>query len=284
MSVSVERKTGERVREMAGRLSLYHRTSLCYLLFSTFIIMDVYVSLTTVMLLTQSNTWIRSNISDGEQNRSDGETMSRQGITNQSLPVKDMASHNENPSFQKTKSSGITWDKDIPTEERKKPNNDEFDVSFLEAQQEGWEEPPLTYFNKVEEPLTYFKKVHKLMDPTILMLDMLAELSGFTVFLILNVTALVGLRKRKALLLLPWIIVYLISISASYINFSFLLITHLVSDSVNNWKIFLPLATGLTFHLGWILVKSVFEDFKKQMPRSEQSDRSQVGYDTTSNL
>ena len=267
---------------MAG-LSLYHRTSLCYLLFSTFIIMDVYVSITTVMLLTKSDTWIRTNVSDGEQNRSDGEKMSRQTRTNGSLPVKDISSLNEKSISQTTRTSGMAWGKDISGEEKKKPNNDESDVSFLEALQEGREEP-LTYFEKVEKPLTYFKKVHKLKDPTILMLDLCAEFSGFTVFLILNVTALVGLRKSKALLLLPWIIVYLISISASYINFSFLLITHMVSDGVNNWKIFLPLATGMTFHLGWILVKSVFEDFKKQMPRSEQSERSQGGHDTTSNL
>ena len=234
-----------------GGLSLSHRTSLCYLLFSTFIIMDVYVSLTTVFLLTRSDTWVRTNITDRDV---------AQGGTNQSLPVKEMTNHSEKSFSLRRKPSDIGQRKG------------EFEVPFIDPEQEGWEEPP-----------TYFKKVSKLENPSILLLDVFAEFSGFTVFLILNVTALVGLRKSKALLLLPWIIVYLISISASYINFSFLLITNLVSDSVNNWRIFLPLATGIIFQMGWILVKSVFEDFKKQMQRSEQ-ERSQVGLVTTTNL
>ena len=234
-----------------GGLSLSHRTSLCYLLFSTFIIMDVYVSLTTVFLLTRSDTWVRTNITDRDVT---------QGGTNQSLPVKDVTNHSEASFSLRRKPSDIGQRKG------------EFEVPFLDPEQEGWEEPP-----------TYFKKVSKLENPSILLLDVFAEFSGFTVFLVLNVTALVGLRKSKALLLLPWIIVYLISISASYINFSFLLITNLVSDSVNNWRIFLPLATGIIFQMGWILVKSVFEDFKKQMQRSEQ-ERSQVGLVTTTNL
>ena len=234
-----------------GGLSLSHRTSLCYLLFSTFIIMDVYVSLTTVFLLTRSDTWVRTNITDRDVT---------QGGTNQSLPVKDVTNHSEASFSLRRKPSDIGQRKG------------EFEVPFLDPEQEGWEEPP-----------TYFKKVSKLENPSILLLDVFAEFSGFTVFLILNVTALVGLRKSKALLLLPWIIVYLISISASYINFSFLLITNFVSDSVNNWRIFLPLATGIIFQMGWILVKSVFEDFKKQMQRSEQ-ERSQVGLVTTTNL
>ena len=199
-----------------GGLSLNHRTNLCYLLFSTFIVMDVYVSLSTVLLLTRSDTWIRTNTTDGY-------VTPGEGGTNQTLPVKDLPNHSEKP-------SGI----------RQRRNE-------------------------------------------VLEFSVFAEFSGFAVFLILNITALVGLRKSKALLLLPWIIVYLISISASYINFSFLLITNLVSDSVNNWRIFLPLATGIIFQMGWILVKSVFEDFKKQMQRSEQ-ERSQVGLVTTTNL
>lgn len=192
--------------------------------------------------------------------------MPTQVRTNQSLPVEEMASRNEKLFYQKPRTSVITLDEDIPAEQQKLPDTRRLD-------QEGW-----------KGHLTYAKKSHKLKDPAILMLDLFAEFSGFTVFLILNVTALVGLRKSKALFLLPWIIVYLISIFASYTTFSFLLIMNLVSDSVINWKIFLPLATGITFHLGWILVKSVFEDFKKQMPRSEQSGRSQVGHDITSHL
>ena len=234
-----------------GGLSLSHRTSLCYLLFSTYIIMDVYVSLTTVLLLTRSDTWVRTNITDRDVT---------QGGTNQSLPVKEMTNHSEKSFSLRRKPSDIGQRKG------------EFEVPFIDPEQEGWEEPP-----------TYFKKVSKQENPSILLLDVFAEFSGFTVFLILNVTALVGLRKSKALLLLPWIIVYLISISASYINFSFLLITNFVSDSVNNWRIFLPLATGIIFQMGWILVKSVCEDFKKQMQRSEQ-ERSQVGLITTTNL
>ena len=167
----------------------------------------------------------------------------------------DLCPSKKNPFSQTRKTSDI--------EQQNNPNANEFDVSFHEGQQEHHKESP-----------TYFNKIFKLKDPTILILDVFAEVLGFTVFLILNVTALVGLKKSKALLLLPWIIVYLISISASYINFSFLLTIHLVSDGVNNWKIFLPLATGIIFHLAWILVKGVFEDFKAQMG---QSERSQVG-------
>ena len=273
-----------KILEMAG-LSLHHRRCLCYLLFSTFIITDVYVSLTTVATMTGNNDWIHKNITDDEQNISDGNVMSKHERTNhhwnKSLPDKNLENHNEKSFPQSTTNTSIkTEESGSWPELTRKPNKDERNASLLdEEHQDGWE-GPLTYVEKTHQ----LNPGHPLKSQNIISLDLFVELSGFILFLVLNITALVGLQKSKALFLIPWIIVYLISISASYINFSFLIITHMVSDGINSWKIFLPLATGMTFNLGWILVKSVFEDFKKQTQRSEQSERGQVGPDTTSNL
>ena len=133
--------------------------------------------------------------------------------------------------------------------------------------------------------MTYVKKVSHLNVPnSMVLMDLFIELSGFLVFLTLNITALVGLRKSKALLLLPWLIVYLISIAASYINFAFLLVTSAFGDGFKSWKIFWPLATAISFHLGWILVKTVLEDFKNQTSGSDQNMRTHETENATSNM
>ena len=235
-------------------LSSVSRLRLCYLLFATYIVLDVSVSLPTVIELTTGDFGSQTNISDPDEILT--------------LPFEDWASPNEKYLYESTK---ITERGDILKKAvRKSTKND----SDIEQNREGW-----------KGRVTYVKKVSHLNVPSsMVLMDLFIELSGFLVFLTLNITALVGLRKSKALLLLPWLIVYLISIAASYINFAFLVVTSAFGDGFKSWKIFWPLATAISFHLGWILVKTVLEDFKNQTSGSDQNVRTHETENATSNM
>ena len=240
-------------------LSSVTRLRLCYLLFATYIILDVSVSLTTVIGLTTGDFGSQTNISNPDQ------TLKK---TNKTVPFEDWASPNEKYLYESTK---ITERGDILKKAVRKSTKNESDI---EQNREGW-----------KGRVTYVKKVSHLNVPSFMVfMDLFIELSGFLVFLTLNITALVGLRKSKALLLLPWLIVYLISIAASYINFAFLLVTSAFGDGFKSWKIFWPLATAISFHLGWILVKTVLEDFKNQTSGSDQNMRTHETENATSNM
>ena len=235
-------------------LSPVSRLRLCYLLFATYIVLDVSVSLPTVIELTTGDFGSQTNISDPDEILT--------------LPFEDWASPNEKYLYESTK---ITERGDILKKAvRKSTKND----SDIEQNREGW-----------KGRVTYVKKVSHINVPSsMVLMDLFIELSGFLVFLTLNITALVGLRKSKALLLLPWLIVYLISIAASYINFAFLVVTSAFGDGFKSWKTFWPLATAISFHLGWILVKTVLEDFKNQTSGSDQNVRTQEAENATSNM
>lgn len=235
-------------------LSSVSRLRLCYLLFATYIVLDVSVSLPTVIELTTGDFGSQTNISDPDEILT--------------LPFEDWASPNEKYLYESTK---ITERGDILKKAvRKSTKND----SDIEQNREGW-----------KGRVTYVKKVSHINVPSsMVLMDLFIELSGFLVFLTLNITALVGLRKSKALLLLPWLIVYLISIAASYINFAFLVVTSAFGDGFKSWKIFWPLATAISFHLGWILVKTVLEDFKNQTSGSDQNVRTHETENATSNM
>ena len=235
-------------------LSPVSRLRLCYLLFATYIVLDVSVSLPTVIELTTGDFGSQTNISDPDEILT--------------LPFEDWASPNEKYLYESTK---ITERGDILKKAvRKSTKND----SDIEQNREGW-----------KGRVTYVKKVSHINVPSsMVLMDLFIELSGFLVFLTLNITALVGLRKSKALLLLPWLIVYLISIAASYINFAFLVVTSAFGDGFKSWKIFWPLATAISFHLGWILVKTVLEDFKNQTSGSDQNVTTQEAENATSNM
>ena len=240
-------------------LSSVSRLRLCYLLFATYIVLDVSVSLTTVIELTTGDFGSQTNTSDPDENLKK---------TNKTLPFEDWASPNEKFLYEST---NITERGDILKKAVRKSTKNESDI---EQNREGW-----------KGRVTYVKKVSHLNVPnSMVLMDLFIELSGFLVFLTLNITALVGLRKSKALLLLPWLIVYLISIAASYINFAFLLVTSAFGDGFKSWKIFWPLATAISFHLGWILVKTVLEDFKNQTSGSVQNARTQEAENATSNM
>ena len=235
-------------------LSPVSRLRLCYLLFATYIVLDVSVSLPTVIELTTGDFGSQTNISDPDEILT--------------LPFEDWASPNEKYLYESTK---ITERGDILKKAVRKSTKNESDI---EQNREGW-----------KGRVTYVKKVSHLNVPSsMVLMDLFIELSGFLVFLTLNITALVGLRKSKALLLLPWLIVYLISIAASYINFAFLVVTSAFGDGFKSWKIFWPLATAISFHLGWILVKTVLEDFKNQTTGSDQNVRTHEAENATSNM
>ena len=94
------------------------------------------------------------------------------------------------------------------------------------------------------------------------------EVFALSVLLLSNLTALLGLQRTEAYLLVPWIFVYLVGICSSYIGATMLFVSQ-VNEGALNTKIVYPLGTAIVFHLAWILVKSVFDDLK-----SGRSDRS----------
>ena len=100
------------------------------------------------------------------------------------------------------------------------------------------------------------------------------EVFALSVLLLSNLTALLGLQRTEAYLLVPWIFVYLIGICSSYIGATILFVSQINEDGELNTKIVYPLGTAVVFHLVWILVKSVFDDLKSGMSdRSMQQQR-----------
>ena len=90
------------------------------------------------------------------------------------------------------------------------------------------------------------------------------EVFALSVLLLSNLTALLGLQRTEAYLLVPWIFVYLVGICSSYIGATMLFVSQVNEGSLNA-KIIYPLGTAIVFHLAWILVKSVFDDLKSGM-------------------
>ena len=90
------------------------------------------------------------------------------------------------------------------------------------------------------------------------------EVFALSVLLLSNLTALLGLQRTEAYLLVPWIFVYLVGICSSYIGATMLFVSQVNEGSLNA-KIVYPLGTAIVFHLAWILVKSVFDDLKSGM-------------------
>ena len=88
---------------------------------------------------------------------------------------------------------------------------------------------------------------------------------ALAVLLLSNLTALLGLKRTEAYLLVPWIFVYLIGICSSYIGATILFVSQINEGGTLNTKIIYPLGTAVVFHLAWILVKSVFDDLKSGM-------------------
>ena len=101
------------------------------------------------------------------------------------------------------------------------------------------------------------------------------EVFALAVLLLSNLTALLGLKRREAYLLVPWIFVYLIGICSSYIGAAILFISQVNEGGTLNTKIVYPLGTALAFHLAWILVKSVFDDLKSGGTTTDRSMQQQ---------
>ena len=114
-------------------LSSVTRLRLCYLLFATYIILDVSVSLTTVIGLTTGDFGSQTNISNPDQ------TLKK---TNKTVPFEDWASPNEKYLYESTK---ITERGDILKKAVRKSTKNESDI---EQNREGWK-GRVTYVEKV---------------------------------------------------------------------------------------------------------------------------------------
>ena len=91
------------------------------------------------------------------------------------------------------------------------------------------------------------------------------ELLAIAILLLFNLLALLGLKRRQACLLVPWMIVYFTGFCACYFRTLVLLIEQAekkyYSPSINS--IFYSLGTAVVFNLAWVFVCSIFKELIK---------------------
>ena len=97
------------------------------------------------------------------------------------------------------------------------------------------------------------------------------EVLAIVILLLFNLVALLGLNRRQACLLVPWMIVYFTGLCASYFRALVLLIEQVnekEEDDSSITSIFYPLGTAIIFTLAWIFVFTIF----KELIRNQQEE------------
>ena len=97
------------------------------------------------------------------------------------------------------------------------------------------------------------------------------EVLAIVILLLFNLVALLGLNRRQACLLVPWMIVYFTGFCASYFRALVLLIEQVnekEEDGSSITSIFYPLGTAIIFTLAWIFVFTIF----KELIRNQQEE------------
>ena len=97
------------------------------------------------------------------------------------------------------------------------------------------------------------------------------EVLAIIILLLFNLVALLGLNRRQACLLVPWMIVYFTGLCASYFRALVLLIEQVnekEEDDSSITSIFYPLGTAIIFTLAWIFVFTIF----KELIRNQQEE------------
>ena len=92
---------------------------------------------------------------------------------------------------------------------------------------------------------------------------------AIVILLIANLVAILGLNRRQACLLVPWMIVYFTGLCASYFR-ALVLIMEQVKEKKEGSSIFYPLGTAIIFTLAWIFVFTIF----KKLVRNQQEEDS----------
>ena len=85
------------------------------------------------------------------------------------------------------------------------------------------------------------------------------EVLAILVLLLVNLVAILGLKRRQACLLVPWMVVYFTGTIASYFRVLVLLIEQVYETDASS-SIFSPLSTGVIFNLAWLFVFAIFKE------------------------
>ena len=106
------------------------------------------------------------------------------------------------------------------------------------------------------------------MEVSMVILEVLAIL----ILLIANLVALLGLNRRQACLLVPWMVVYFTGLCASYFRALVLLMEQVFEkEGFPITSLFFPLGTAIIFTLAWIFVFTIFKGLIRN--QQEEEDR-----------
>ena len=91
------------------------------------------------------------------------------------------------------------------------------------------------------------------------------EVLAIVILILFNLVALLGMKREKACLLVPWIIIYFIGFCTSYFRALLLLIEQANKKyySPSIISIFNTLGTAIIFNLAWVFVCIIFKELIK---------------------
>ena len=98
-------------------------------------------------------------------------------------------------------------------------------------------------------------------------IEVTLEVLAISVLLLVNLLALVGLKRGQAFLLVPWMIVYFTGLFASYFRTLVILLEQVFRKDANTSisSIYYPLATATIFTLAWVFVFNIFKRIKSNL-------------------
>ena len=104
-----------------------------------------------------------------------------------------------------------------------------------------------------------------------LMLEFVIVACEFSVVTTCNCLVFVGVIMDKANFFVPWLVVYLLGFVSAYISS----ICYFFINGFSHlfWK---TLAIGMVYNILWILVKSTYDDIKRQSSRSSMNKEDQI--------
>ena len=89
------------------------------------------------------------------------------------------------------------------------------------------------------------------------------EVLAIGILILFNLVALLGLRRGRACLLVPWMIAYFTGFCASYFRVLLLLAEQVDDEDDGGPSIFDPLATAIIFNIAWLFVCTIFKELIK---------------------
>ena len=98
-------------------------------------------------------------------------------------------------------------------------------------------------------------------------IEVTLEVLAISVLLLVNLLALVGLKRGQAFFLVPWMIVYFTGLFASYFRTLVILLEQVFRKDANTSisSIYYPLATATIFTLAWVFVFNIFKRIKSNL-------------------